>query len=136
MISLLFVLLIPTPSSIFFRCNLYVTGCGLRTLEAEVGTLLSVSVSVVDAWTIPWSGRTTPGVFLPATPLEVFQLPPLSESLFKRHWLSNRYEINFAWDDASSNECWAIVSVKVSTVALSADVDVARLARASTMSAW
>ena len=61
MISLLFVLLIPTPSSIFFRCNLYVTGCGLRKLVAEVGTLLSVSVSVVDAWTIPWSGRTTPG---------------------------------------------------------------------------
>ena len=61
MLSFIFVLLIPTPSSIFFCCILYVPGCGIRTLEAGVGTLVSVSVSVVDAWTIPWSGRTTPG---------------------------------------------------------------------------
>ena len=59
--SLLFVLMIPIPSSILFRCILYVPGCGLRTLETGVGTLVPVSVSVVDDRTIPWSGRTTPG---------------------------------------------------------------------------
>ena len=67
-------------------------------------------------------------------PPEVFQLPPLSKNLFKRRWLSNRDEINFAWEDASSDKSWAIVSIRVVTVALSADVDVARLARASTVS--
>ena len=77
-----------------------------------------------------------PEVFLSATPPEVFQLPPLSESLFKRCWLSNRGEINFAWADASSDESWAIVSVRVATVDLSAAVAISRLARASTVSAW
>ena len=77
-----------------------------------------------------------PEVFPSATPLEVFQLPPFSESLFWRRWLSNRDEINFAWADASSDESWVIVSAKVTTVALSTDVDVARLMRASTVSAW
>ena len=47
MLSLLFVILIPTPSSILFRCMLYVPGCKLRTIETRVGTLVSVSVSVV-----------------------------------------------------------------------------------------
>ena len=74
--------------------------------------------------------------FLSATPPEVFQLPPLSKILFKRRWLSNRDEINFAWADASSDESWAIVSVRVATVALPAAVYVARLARESTVSAW
>ena len=77
-----------------------------------------------------------PKVFLSATPPEVFQLPPLSEILFKRRWLSNRDEINFAWDDASSDKSWAIFSVKFATVALSAAVAVARLAMVSTVSAW
>ena len=71
-----------------------------------------------------------------APPPEVFQLPPFSESLFKKRWLSNRDEINFAWADTSSDEIWAIVSVKVATVAISAAVVVARLARASTVLAW
>ena len=61
MLSLLFVLLVPAPSSVFLRCIIYVPGSGLRTLEAGVGTLVSVSVTVVDAQTIPWSGCTTPG---------------------------------------------------------------------------
>ena len=61
MLSLLFVLLIHTPSSILFRCIIYVPGCGLRTLETGVGTLVSVNVEVVDARNIPWYGRTTPG---------------------------------------------------------------------------
>ena len=61
MLSLLFLLLIPAPSSVFLRCILDVTGCGLRTLEAGVVTLVSVGVTVVDAQTIPWSGRNTPG---------------------------------------------------------------------------
>ena len=75
-------------------------------------------------------------VFPYAAPPEVFQLPPLSKSLFKRRWLSNRDEINFAWADASSDKIWAIVSVRVDTVALSAAVAVSRLSRASTVSAW
>ena len=61
MLSLLFVLLTPTLSSIIFRCILYVPGCRLRTLETGVGTLVLVSVAVVDVLTIPWSRRTTPG---------------------------------------------------------------------------
>ena len=75
-------------------------------------------------------------VFPAATPPEVFQLPPLSEILFKRHWLSNRDGINFAWADASSDERWEIVSVRVATVAISAAVVVAILERASTVSTW
>ena len=97
---------------------------------------MSVSVTVVDARTIPWSGRTTPRILSVCHPPEVFQLPPLSESLFRRRWLSNRDENNFAWADASSDESWAIVSIRVVTVALSSAVAVARLARASTVSAW
>ena len=42
----------------------------------------------------------------------------------------------FACANANSEESCAIVSVKVSTVALSAAVAVAKLARASTVSAW
>ena len=60
MLSLLFVILIPTPSNVLLCCIFYVPGCGLRTLETGVGTLVYVSVEVVDARTIPWSGRTTP----------------------------------------------------------------------------
>ena len=60
MLSLIFVLLFSAPSSVFLSYILDVPGSVLRTLEAGVGTLVSVSVTVVDAWTIPWSGRTTP----------------------------------------------------------------------------
>ena len=49
MLSLLFVLLIAAPSSVFLSCILDVPGYGLRALEAGVGTLLSVVVAVVDA---------------------------------------------------------------------------------------
>ena len=72
-----------------------------------------------------------PEVFPSATPPEMFQLPPLSESIFKSRWLSNRDEISFAWDDASSDESWSIVSVSVAVA-----VVVARLSKASTVSAW
>ena len=61
MMSLLFVLFITVPLGVFLGYILYVPGSGLRTLETGVGTLVSVSVTVVDARTIPWSGRTTPG---------------------------------------------------------------------------
>ena len=61
MLSLIFVILIPTPSNILFRCIFYGPGCGIRTIETGVRTLVFVSVAVVDARTIPWSGRTTPG---------------------------------------------------------------------------
>ena len=61
MLSLLLVFFITTASGALFCCILYVPGIGLRTLETGVGTLVSVSVTVVDARTIPWSGRTTPG---------------------------------------------------------------------------
>ena len=86
----------------------------------------------------PSHGPTAPPpeVFTSATPPEVFQFTPLPESLFKRRWLSNRDEINFAWSDASSDEICDIVSIKVATVALSAAVAVDRLARALTVSAW
>ena len=50
--------------------------------------------------------------------------------------MSNRDEINLAWADANSNESCAMVSVNVATMALSAAVAVARLARESTVSAW
>ena len=60
MLSLLFVLFITAPSGVFFGCILDVPGSGLSTLETGVGKLVSVSVTVVDARTIPWSGRTTP----------------------------------------------------------------------------
>ena len=61
MLSLLFLLFIAAPSGVFFGCIIDVPGSGLRTLETGVGTLVSVSVTVLDARTIPWSGRTTPG---------------------------------------------------------------------------
>ena len=60
MLSLLFVLLIATPLSVFLSCILDVPGSGLRTLETGVGTL--VSVSVTDGKTSgggaagPWDG--------------------------------------------------------------------------------
>ena len=50
--------------------------------------------------------------------------------------MSNREEISFAWADASSDKIWAIVSVSVANVALSAAVAFARLDQASTVSAW
>ena len=61
MLSLLFVLFIATPSCVFLSYILDVPGSGLRTLETGVGTLVSVSMTVVDARTIPWYGRTIPG---------------------------------------------------------------------------
>ena len=61
MLSLLFVLFITTPSGVFLGCIIDVPGSGLRTLETGVGKLVPVGVTVVDARTIPWSGRTTPG---------------------------------------------------------------------------
>ena len=50
--------------------------------------------------------------------------------------MSNRDEINLTWADANSDESCAMVSVNVATLALSADVAVDRLARASAVSAW
>ena len=61
MLSLLFVIFITAPLGVFLGGILDVPGSGLRTLETGVGTLVSVSLTVVDARTIPWSGRTTPG---------------------------------------------------------------------------
>ena len=61
MLSLIFVLFITAASGVFLGCILDVPGSGLRTLKTGVGTLVSVSITVVDARTIPWSGRTTPG---------------------------------------------------------------------------
>ena len=61
MFSLLLVLFITTASGVLFCCILDVPSIGLRTLETGVGTLVTVGVTVVDARTIPWSVRTTPG---------------------------------------------------------------------------
>ena len=77
MLSLLLVLFVTTTSGVLFCCILDVPGTGLRALETGVGTLVPVGVTVVDAWTIPWSGRTTPGSLsvchtpgsVPASPL-------------------------------------------------------------------
>ena len=77
-----------------------------------------------------------PEVFLSVPPPEVFPLPPLSDSLLSRRWLSSSEEISFAYADANHEESCAIVSVKVATVDLSTAVAVAKLARASTVSAW
>ena len=56
-------------SCILYRYHLWYPFCvildvpsiGLGTLEAGVRALVPVGVTVVDAWTIPWSGRTTTG---------------------------------------------------------------------------
>ena len=77
-----------------------------------------------------------PEVFPSVPPPEVFPLLPLSDSLLSRRWLSSSEEISFACADANPEESFAIVSVKVATVALSAVVAVDKLARASTVSAW
>ena len=50
--------------------------------------------------------------------------------------MSSSEEISLACADANYDESCAMVSVKVSTVALSDAVSVARLARASMVSAW
>ena len=62
MLSLLLVFFITTASYVLFCYILDVPGIGLGTLESGVGTLVPVGVTVVDARTIPWSGRTTPGI--------------------------------------------------------------------------
>ena len=53
MLSFIFVILVLTPSGILLYCIFDVYGCGLRTLQTGVGELVSVSVAVVDARTIP-----------------------------------------------------------------------------------
>ena len=55
MLSLLLVFFITTASGVLFCCIIDVPGIRLRTL-------VPVGVTVVDARTIPWSGRTTPGI--------------------------------------------------------------------------
>ena len=50
--------------------------------------------------------------------------------------MSSSEEISLACADANSDKSCVIVSVKVATVALSAAVAIARLARASTVLAW
>ena len=44
--------------------------------------------------------------------------------------------MSLAWAEASSEEIWAMVSVSVVTVARSAAVAIAKLAKASTVSEW
>ena len=61
MLSLLLVFFVTNASGVLFCCILGVPGIGLRTLETGVGALVPVGVTVVDARTISWSGRTTPG---------------------------------------------------------------------------
>ena len=84
MSSFLLVLFIATAYGILFCCILDVPSIGLRKLEAGVRALVPVGVIVVDAWTIPWSGRTTLGILSVCPTPEVFQLPPLSDSLLRR----------------------------------------------------
>ena len=136
MLSLLFVLLIPSPSSIFFGCILDVPGSGLRTLEAGVGTLVSVSVALVDARTIRWSGSTTPGSLSVCHYPGSVPNPTSLQKSFQEAMVVHQGRDYFSLTEASSDKSWVIVSVRVATVALFAAVDIARLARASTVSAW
>ena len=53
MLTFLFVLFITAASGVFLGCILDVPGSGIRKLETGVGKLVSVSVTVVDAQTIP-----------------------------------------------------------------------------------
>ena len=76
MLSFILVFFMANASGILFFGIRDVPRIGLRTLEAGVRTLVPVSVTVVDARTILWSGRTTP-VSLSVSPTPgVFQLPP------------------------------------------------------------
>ena len=61
MLSFFLVFFFGTTSGILFSGILDVPSSGIRALEAEVRALVLMGVTVVDAWTIPWSGRTTPG---------------------------------------------------------------------------
>ena len=84
MFSLLLVFFVTTASGVLFCCIIDVPGIGIRTLETGVGTLVPMGVTVVDAQNIPWSGRTIPGSLSVCHPPEVFQIPPLSDSLLSR----------------------------------------------------
>ena len=61
MSSFFLVFFIATTSGILFCGILDVPSIGLGTLEAGLRAFVPVGVTVVDARTIPWSGRTTPG---------------------------------------------------------------------------
>ena len=103
MLSLLLVILIPTPSNILFSCIFYVPGCGIRTLDTGVGTLVSMSVTVVNARTIPWSGRTTPGsLSVCHTPGSV-PTPTSLQKSFQEALVVQQGRDYFAWADASSD---------------------------------
>ena len=60
MLSFLLVFFITAASGVFLGCILDVPGSGIRTLETGVGKIVFVSVTVANARTVPWSGRTTP----------------------------------------------------------------------------
>ena len=110
MLSFFLVFFIGTTSGILFCGILDVPSRGIGTIEAGVGALVPVSVTVVDARTIPWSGRTTHGsLYVCLTPGSV----PASPSIR----LSSSEENSFACADANSEESCTIVSVKVATVA-------------------
>ena len=84
MLSLLLVFFITTASGVLFCCIIDVPGIGIRTLETGVGTLVPVGVTVVDARTIPCSGRTTPGsLSVYHTPGSV-PAPPLIREPFEK----------------------------------------------------
>ena len=61
MSSFFLVFFIGTTSGILFCGILDVPSIGLGTLESGVRALVPVGVTVVDARTIPWYDRTTPG---------------------------------------------------------------------------
>ena len=66
MLSFFLVFFIATTSGILFCGILDVHSIGIGTLEAGVRALVPVGVALVDALTIPCSGRTTPASSVPS----------------------------------------------------------------------
>ena len=84
MLSFLYIILV-LPSSDALLCSIFnMSSCVFGTLETGVEALVSVSMSVVDARSIPWSGHTTPGnLSVCSTPGSVPVPSYLLESFYK-----------------------------------------------------
>ena len=84
MSSFFLVFFIATTFGILFCGILDVPSIGLGTLEAGVRALVPVGVTVVMLGLSHGTAAPPPEVFTSVPPLEVFPLPPLSDSLLSR----------------------------------------------------